>query len=379
MSKPNSSPLEIIAAGERLVYSGDYQDAVFSKTLRPLFIPSSWSGQDRIKTHQDPYNDYILNSYNYRSPEFSEGTEILAAGCSQTFGIGVPENGTWPHFLSKLTGMSYANLSAPGASIEWIVTSILRYIKTFGAPKYIVCYFPDLIRGEIAVDGVTTKAEETNDNDFLQQAYDGSKRDWEKSTRVLTHLSLDSTNPENPSPKLIKKPYEIEHTTTKIEAVRKSIVAIRTLEAYCSAANINLLWSSWSEQLVDLALDLPERQAFDCYFDPISQREWKSQLHELVPTEEDPEGIADYKLVHNPDVMDQYGCSDDLEGVGKCVCFTTCHFDMIPEFPESFHLATDRLDPIKGKAQAHLGVHRHAHIAEDFYSNLIRLNWKKED
>ena len=49
--------------------------------------------------------EYSHNSYNFRSKEFHEDTEIVALGCSHTFGVGVPEKFIWPTFVKELTGI----------------------------------------------------------------------------------------------------------------------------------------------------------------------------------------------------------------------------------------------------------------------------------
>lgn len=85
---------------------------------------------------------YDLNSFNYRSEEFDGSASILILGCSQTFGLGLPYEYTWPQLLSKMTGLKVANLAKPGESAQGQIRKAFSYFKSFGQPKYIFCLFP---------------------------------------------------------------------------------------------------------------------------------------------------------------------------------------------------------------------------------------------
>lgn len=106
---------------------------------------------------------FKLNSDNLRSDEFKkehEGKHILFAGCSITFGDGLPVKYTWPHIVystiaqqEKLSG--FYNVGRPGASNIWILMQIMKYIELYGIPETIFINFPDPER-EIA-DSEETK------------------------------------------------------------------------------------------------------------------------------------------------------------------------------------------------------------------------------
>ena len=57
----------------------------------------------------DEVNTYEINSIGCRG-EVDENSEIIASGCSITFGLGVPEDGRWTNFLSKKINKSVTNL-----------------------------------------------------------------------------------------------------------------------------------------------------------------------------------------------------------------------------------------------------------------------------
>ena len=64
---------------------------------------------------------YDINSYGFRGKNFPEKPNedsFLALGCSITFGVGLPEEQTWPYMLSSMLGIPSFNLGAPGMGYE---------------------------------------------------------------------------------------------------------------------------------------------------------------------------------------------------------------------------------------------------------------------
>ena len=347
------------ADGSTVTFGGDASEYLSSKDIKPLTYPPEW-GEPDVQKYFEPYNKYTLNSYLYRSPEFKSGVDLICSGCSQTYGIGVPDDGTWPSFVAKDLNASYVNLSAPGASIEWIVFSILKYIHTFGRPKKgILIFFPDMLRGEVAVNGTTTCSKEWGTPDFVQSAWNDEAR----TVGVISHQSVFGYS----IPKLLKKPYEIEYTISKEEAFRKSLRAIQTLEMYCKETEIPLLWGSWGTDVNYLGEHHPE--LFENYIDLQGMRDWASANSTLEKTEDDPEGIADYKISHREDTLEQYGCKKEWGGTDQCVCKLNCHPNLQEKFALSFHLATDRYKE-NNEGNAHMGVHKLRHIADDYVAAL---------
>lgn len=100
---------------------------------------------------------FKLNSSGLRSDEFTEvhdGKHILFAGCSITFGDGMPLDYIWPKIVyneiaktEKVSG--YFNVGRPGASNIWIIMQIFKYIELYGMPDVIFINLPDSDR-EIA-------------------------------------------------------------------------------------------------------------------------------------------------------------------------------------------------------------------------------------
>jgi len=56
----------------------------------------------------DEHNTYDINSLGLRG-KLDMDADVLASGCSITFGIGVPEDGRWTNILSKKINKSVTN------------------------------------------------------------------------------------------------------------------------------------------------------------------------------------------------------------------------------------------------------------------------------
>ena len=100
--------------------------------------------------------DISVNNFLHRSEDFSvldnSKTNILFAGCSVTFGEGLPESHSWPDYvLTKLRSEGWdlgprQVLSFLGGTTDKIVRNVFRYIDQFGKPDYILLLLPDFFR-----------------------------------------------------------------------------------------------------------------------------------------------------------------------------------------------------------------------------------------
>jgi len=213
----------------------------------------------------DPVINHKLNFFNYRSPEFDK-VDLLTAGCSQTFGMGVEEDYIWPKLLSNKLNMSYANLGNPGASTQLIVENIIKFISEYGKPKIVCALFPDLyrfrfaLRSDILVDG-------------------GVYVDKTPTAHVDNLIMPLERNLLHDRPKFSKLPHEIIEITPYEAALYLSLNAIKHLVEYCRIAEIPLFISSWypsTEEIFlkkrELGVETPEYLSFDLaanfYVDP---------------------------------------------------------------------------------------------------------------
>jgi len=114
-------PVTVSLGDTRLKMAASTYDYIFNLDMVPVngsIVPSDYAGT--------VYAD--VNSLGYRSPEF-DNAELVYAGCSQTFGIGLPERDLiWGSRVATAMGVSYANISGPGWSTEKVVRMIFAYL-----------------------------------------------------------------------------------------------------------------------------------------------------------------------------------------------------------------------------------------------------------
>lgn len=331
--------------GRTFEFSGDLKKSVFGKELMPMYAPDAWfSGE--IQRDHDQFNEYNANNYLYRGPDFKPGVDILAVGCSFTYGLGVPENGTWPSILAKELGLTYANLSMTGTSMEWISDAIYRYIETFGPPKKaIVILAPDIFRFDAIYNTSDLIPESVSRKDFIPKYL---SEDGTMGKVTLLEMPGDF-------PKVSKRPYILEYTRLPEENAARSIRELRNLERYCKTAGINLIWGSWSDKTTELIKRLDEESSFDNYVE-LGQHIGLWTSHQVGY---DLDNLIDYRLEHE----DSDKCTKEMFENSMCQCIVRCHFDRIDEWDNSFHVGADIFKDINSH---HFGVHRYIHIAEGF-------------
>ncbi len=99
---------------------------------------------------------YVANVHGLRSDEFFKHEDMdqmhtLFAGCSMTFGDGVPLDALWAHKLyTTLNDMGvadgYFNVAQNGASSIEVLLQTYNYIYNFGMPSKIFIMLPDMRR-----------------------------------------------------------------------------------------------------------------------------------------------------------------------------------------------------------------------------------------
>jgi hypothetical protein len=291
-------------------FSGRYRDAIFSDKM--IHYPNK-DGHAKV----DPVQEYTINSSGYRGPEFTTNVDLVVAGCSVTYGMGVPENGTWGSILANLTGFSYNNLSLNGASVQWIVGQLFAYFNQYGNPKTLVCLFPNFTRSLFC-----------SDSDILVSSdghMENSTKDVE-SKKSLYNIDLSSIPSKKKRPKYSKAPHKIEDVANIDISVQISMQSIRMLEQYCRSNGIVFFWGSWNQPVCSMI----EEQGLSKDYD----------FSHYVPTE--------YLMWENG---------------GQ----PSCHQEFLDEYADSFHVGTDNL-----QGQPHFGVHRHIHFAESFMDRIAK-------
>jgi hypothetical protein len=97
---------------------------------------------------------YHLNENGYRIPgkhytPNNSKSNIVCFGCSQTLGVGLPWNETWPFYLDEMFNYRFniKNYGRGGASINQITRLVYNYTYS-NTPKAILCLLPDIYRRE---------------------------------------------------------------------------------------------------------------------------------------------------------------------------------------------------------------------------------------
>jgi hypothetical protein len=91
---------------------------------------------------------YRYNSQGFRAPELDDRLSGLALGCSHTEGVGIPEDKTWSHCLSQMTGTHVWNFGVGGSSKDTAFRLLDHYIHILNL-KFVVLCGPSKYRFEV--------------------------------------------------------------------------------------------------------------------------------------------------------------------------------------------------------------------------------------
>lgn len=150
---------DLFAIQDRLGYG--VPGSVYGRNLLPAFLSpfniyftnkSLKKVGDGSKTIEDIIRK--ANSSGLRSDEFTDnhdGLHVLFAGCSVTFGDGMPDDLIWPSLvysrLSDTHKMSgFYNVAFNGANHIQIIHQVYKYIGLYGNPDIILINLPDINR-----------------------------------------------------------------------------------------------------------------------------------------------------------------------------------------------------------------------------------------
>lgn len=273
---------------------------------------------------------YSMNSKGYRSDEFIENREIVFAGCSETWGVGVLKDGIWGNILSKSMGMKSYNLGSPGTSVQFIINNLLAFFKQHGNPKFLFCLFPEFTRFEMK-----------SDVSFMTSSRIGRNLKGRASYPVIKNL--DPTQRVQYS----KMPHLAEEVIPHEFIFSISIDYIKMLEIYCKLNNIVFLWGTWDKTQDKYIGNNINSLDFNNYVH-LDFNKWE----QFMGTKGD--GI---RYFHKSGIL----CEDTF---GSCTMKEKCHEEMKHLYGRNFYEPMD-LD-IKNKTIGHMPIHMHIHIAEYF-------------
>jgi hypothetical protein len=278
----------------------------------------------------DDYNTYEINRYGLRG-EIDDNSDIIASGCSITFGLGVPELARWSNLLSNKINKNVVNLGIEGASIKSICTDIIKYCINKKMPKEIFCFFPGFFRNTIVVDKEFYKPSEEDPPafDFLRLIYAELDIDNYKDF-IVTSRDREYT-------KNLVSPHQL---------ILDSVNFIYTLESFCLTNNIKLYWTTW-----DLKSSLVMKELLN---------------------------IEDFKLKN----FTSFFPPNSFEDIGDFIK-KSCNLNHDSEFKDNicWELGSDYsiIDDKKILGRSHPGIHTHIHVAELFYNLCKRNNHDKID
>jgi len=120
--------------------SEDHRDGEMEEFERNLKTqPADWIYRTKKVTYQH-------NSYGHRSIEPTElgNNFFITIGCSNTYGQSLCLEDTWPHQLSKLTGMNYYNLGLGAAGVDITALNLSLWFKNIKLkPKAVIILWPE--------------------------------------------------------------------------------------------------------------------------------------------------------------------------------------------------------------------------------------------
>lgn len=307
--------------------------------FNPLFEPirgKDLNGPDLRKYWLEDDYEYRRNKYCFRSSEFKENEQLLFAGCSHTYGMGVPEDMIWGVQIANRLNLSYSNLGIPGASVSTIVNNIFAYFRLFGHPKILVIIFPNFERLMLPVNTNILVPSTRNYSNYV------------KNNLPLNDLYLEhSYLVENTQPKFSKKPHNVDEVIPLDVPYWMATQSINLLEQYCDMAKVKLIWSTWDYMTYRSLKKMNSKD--NSYFKhmvDIEMDKWVSF---------DPLGPDVYH--NNPVLLD-----DKCLSRQTCDLAINCHNDIRNKYEKIFDLAADN---------GHWGTHRHTHIAETLSKYIV--------
>jgi hypothetical protein len=208
----------------------------------------------------DKDNQYFINDLGFRG-KIKINPEIIGLGCSYTFGVGIPENGTWTSILGDQIGVDILNLGVPGNTIKKTCELAIRYMSKFEKPKTVFALFPGFFRNMLIEDTNFYKSSrnmhETKQNKINNQSSFQAKMYYDRSQNIVFFEKTDDYKFLKSKDKNIKY---MENALSPHQLISDSIDSISTLQDFCYSHSIKFYWSTWdipTTMLMDTLLKIP--------------------------------------------------------------------------------------------------------------------------
>lgn len=313
--------------------SNDFTNSNFEKNYNKFGFPKLSFASNSI-VYTDKSHLYTTNSNGFRSREL-DNTDLLFAGCSMTFGVGVQEDAIWGNQIAHKLKYSAINLSEPGIGVDTIINYIFSYLKKYKAPKLILCLFPDF--GRMMYPFV--KELVTSQNRFKPILDD----------LEIHNIQLRRHADSSLRPSFDKKPYSVENTVPLELPFFQSISKIMILDQYCKSHNIPFYWGTWH---VPLNNALSEYNNINNIYDNFVTMDLNYWNENDVGKEKFTLYTKEVQKTTNlnfNEIVDH------------------CHENIKEKFLDTFYGGLD-IEHSANRKQAfpHIGSHKHAHIADSF-------------
>ena len=272
----------------------------------------------------DRDNDYNINELGFRG-DINYDSEIIALGCSYTFGVGVPEDGLWTNILSNKINKDIINLGVGGYTIKKICELAIKYVSQNKKPKTIIALFPSFFRGMLIEDinfysSSRNTSPKENKKIRTQLSFE-SELYYDKGQDSLFFINTDG-------PKFFKSKDKVtrymENVLSPHQLISDAIDAISILQSFCYSHGIDLYWSTWDRKtsiLLDTLMRIPN-----------------FKLKNYIKFYEN----SFCKLDHNSNLVDHPSWN-----IGSDICVDLSN-NILKEWP------------------SHPGIHYHYHLAEVF-------------
>ncbi len=210
---------------------------LFSRSLKEMspsfdYIDDQPLNKSSGRLWDDAYDvPYVHNSYGYRCNEF-DNQKIMFLGCSNTYGMGLSIEDTWPYILAEKLGMDYINLAKGGDSAQAQIIKAFQFFKEFYNPEYIVAVLPVFRVEAPKVKKILERTYENNKNgpEILQQFFNNDHKDLLK---------------------FAKSPYNLDDILPREFSTFYTFMFIQMLIQYCESNNIKLYWTAYEIENVE--------------------------------------------------------------------------------------------------------------------------------
>lgn len=207
-----------------------------SKTFNGKIYDNVWGGDFfnskklYTKNNDVDYNDtitYTVNEFDYRTSietnDVFKDNLIACFGCSNTFGMAVEYEYTWPHLLNSEFGTDWSvkNYGVCGGSNDCISRLIYNYLQ-HNKPKIICCLFPDIFRMEFFDINSNIKNFRKTENESVLKTYSFLQHEFYMAYKKIS---------------------------TEDNGFYNFIKNFKFIESVCKIHNIKFYWSSWANTI----------------------------------------------------------------------------------------------------------------------------------